>query len=352
MFRVIRLGVLIVAAVGLAFVLGVVSRRSAGVEEVEAQLLAVPIRTQQVERRTLIQSLEIGGFVESERMVTVLPLVQGALTSIDAELGDAVTAGETVARVDQEPYALSVRQAEAQFLAAEATFRRTAELFESGSTSRQNYDQALAQYEAAQASLELAELNLRYADVAAPISGVVLMKHTTAGSLVGQQSAIITIGDLDALVVQANIPEQYFFAFADAPDVIPVDVALATQPSREIRGEIRTVAPFVNPATRNFEVLIDIDAQGLSIRPGMFVNLSFRLDERQDVPGVPWEAIGSDGSVWVVEDGEPREMFIDIGFSDGAFVQVDESLLGRQVVVEGQSFLGEGTTIRLVGDSE
>ena len=317
--------------------------------EATQQVARTPVRVTTPTFGTLERTFEVSGYLESDQVITVTPKVQGTLEELLVDLGDRVTQGQKIAEIDDESYRLDLRRAEANFAAAESTFNRTKELYDSDATSRQNYDQARSQYDAAQVQLELARLQMRYTSVSAPVTGTVIQRHTAAGSVVGTQTPLVTVADLTDMVVQAKIPEQHFLAFSSRPGRIQVDVDLPSLKDRRVTGRIRTVSPYVSPSSRNFDVVVDLTEPAPTLRPGMFVELSFVLDRREEVYALPFEALSDDGELWYLrDDGTVAAERVELGFAGEERFVVSEEWAERRVVIEGQNFLTEGQQVTVL----
>ncbi len=342
--------------------------------------IRTPVRVVEPTLGTLERTFSVSGYVESDQVVTVTPKVQGSLEELRVELGDKVEAGEVIAAIEDDQYRLNLRQAEANFAGAESTFLRTEELYRSDATSRQNYDQARAQFQAAEAQLELARLQMSHTSVTAPITGTVIQRHTAAGSVVGTTSPIVTIGDLTDLVVRAKIPEQHVPAFTDAPGVgsdgapevapgagaeraprgapqpaateMEVRVTLPAINGDPVPARIRTVSPYVSPSSRNFDVVVDLTGRTATLRPGMFVEVTFVLERREEVHALPFEAFSDDGELWYLrEDGTVAAETLDPAFSTEEMFAVPAEWAERRVVIEGQNFLTEGQEVTVLEEN-
>jgi RND family efflux transporter MFP subunit len=327
-------------------------------QEAEEEIKA-PVQVTAPQSGTLTQVITINGYVESETMVTVLPKISGTLTELFVGIGDRVSKDEVIGKIDSEPYKLNLRQAEAAFLAAESTYGRTKQLYEAKATSKQNYDQAKSQYDAAKSQYELAQLNYTYTDIEAPITGSVLKKHATAGSLVSGQVPIVTIGDLDDLVIKAKIPEKYYARFSEvrSGNGITTTARIPALDNREFDARIRTVAPFISPETKNFEIICELSGETASVRPGMFLYLTFVLEKKEDLFYLPFSALTGGTHLWYVEKEQDTEevtahkMEYSPGFSNDDYFEVPKKYSGYQFIVEGQHFLNEGQKVKILEDS-
>ncbi len=349
---VIGWAVLVLVAIGGAAAIYFFTGENADGPSQQAAGIRTPVRVVEPTRSTLERTFTVSGYVESDRVVTVTPKVEGSLEELFVDLGDPVQRGRSIAEIDDTQYRLNLRQAEASFAVAESTFRRTEELFESDAASRQNYDQARSQFEAAETQLELAQLQMSYTSVEAPITGTVIQRHTAAGSVVGTSSAIVTVADLTDLVVRARIPEQHFPAFSRAPDAMEVDVTLPALNGDRVDARIRTVSPYVSSSSRNFDVVVDLTETTTELRPGMFVEVTFVLERREDVYALPFDAFSDDGELWYLQDdGTVTAVALEPAFTTEEMFAVPEEWAGRRVVIEGQNFLTEGQEVRVLEEN-
>ena len=295
----------------------------------------IPVRLMKPVRGDLVRALELNAHVESETMVTVLPLVSGVLQELLVDVGQPVRKGQVVARIDAQRYELQMQQAEAAYLSSKSSYERLGQLYRANAASQQSYEQAKGQFDAYQSQYELAKIQLDYATVKSPVDGVVLIKHVSAGSIAAPERPLVTIGDLADLVVCAKVPERYYEDFTAGKDSMVIRVMRPG--SGEYPGRIRSISPFVSAETKNFDVVIAIGGTPEALRPGMFVSVEFELARWPDVYSVPFEALIG-GRLWWVEDGKAKSVpFEPVDASAAAFA-VPAEWADREVIVEGQYF--------------
>lgn len=310
------------------------------------EAVPIPVRTVTPRRGDLSRTLRLNGHVESQTTVTVLPLVSGVLQEVFVDTGQRVRRDQLIARIDPRRFELQLEQAEAAYLSSKSAFERVEQLYRAGAATPQAYEQAKGQYEAYASQYELAGLQLGYADVKSPVDGVVLARHLSAGALAAPERPLVTLGDLDDLVVRAKVPERHYEAFRSGSlDAITVRRAEGAT----YRGSLRSISPFVSAETMNFEAVVAIDGDTSALRPGMFVTLEFVLARWRDVFILPFEALSASGRVWWVEDGVARsEAYEPERASDEAFA-VPAAWADRQFVTEGSAFLREGSPVSVLG---
>ncbi len=332
--------VIVGAAGAYWYVLGTTERAAEG-DHVSSVRVAYAARAD-VGRRVSVKA-----HVEAAEMVTVLPLVSGSVDLLTVDVGDRIAEGDVVARIDPERYQLQLAQADAALRAAERTFTRTRQLFEADATTIQNVDEARANFEAAQSQRDLARLYLEYANVTSPIGGTVLARHATRGDLASPERPIVTIGTIESLIVRASVPEDRYEQFVRGRDSITTTVA---NNGSVYAASIQTVAPYVQAETRTFEVECEIVDGETLLRPGMSVTVEFELARREDVLTLPYEVRGYGGSIWHVEEGIASKVEVPVLFEGEERFQIPDTFGDYRFVVEGQHFLTEGQSVRVVGD--
>lgn len=295
------------------------------------------------------QEAVIGAEVANYRIAEVL-----------VQVGDSVKKGQVLARIDASTVASELAEAKAsvaEFEAAEAEARgnaaRAKELQAQGFYSKQMNTQyqtaeqsAGARLAAARARQQAAELRLARTAVVAPDDGVISARRATVGSLsqVGEE--------LFRLIRGGRLEWRAEVSSAELGRLTPGQVARLTGPSGEaVEGTVRSVAPSVDPQTRNGLVYVDLPAVG-AVRAGMFARGEFELG-RQPALTLPQSAIVQrEGFAYVFRlaaDDRVSQVKVALGRRQGERVEivsgVDEQ---AQVVATGGAFLADGDAVSVV----
>ncbi len=313
--------------------------------------MKLPVVVIKARKGYLKKSLELTGFAESENQVTVLPKISGTLDSLLVDVGDQVTAGQIIAKIDPELYRLTLNQIEAMYRVSEWTYNRVSRIYESGAGSGEQYENAKAQYESLQAQYDLALLQYEYTNVISPVDGTILIKHINQGSIVAPQVPIVTIGSLDQLAVSVSVPEEYYRYFSEKSSMPEVTLR---QPSalenEEIPGRIDSAAPYISPESRNFEVKVQIPSPR-DIRPGMLLYISFALESLDESWYLPAETLKNGESLWYVDAlGAARSLQVEPDFYDGDLFPVPPEWMPLDFIIQGQHFLSDGQPVTVNGE--
>lgn len=317
-----------------------------------AVVLQQPIRT------TIEQSVELSGYVEADAMIPVVPLVSGTIMEYPVKAGEYVDEGDLLAVIDKRPYEQQMLQAEAAYLAYQSTFERVEGLYQANAVTRQNYDEAKAQRDASLAQYDLAKLQLSYADVTAPVSGTVLMAPSAKGSIGVSEQPVAVIADLDNQVVRLNVPEKYFSLFNQNRAVLK---AIVTRPGTSVSpavstpATIETIAPYVQPESKVFEVVCRLQGNLDDFRPGMYVKVTVVYETWENVAAIAQATRKVDGSCYIYDEDTDTVRWVNIQplVEDDSWVGISDEYAQDWFVVDGQHnvFDGQHVTVQERRDS-
>ena len=126
-------------------------------------------------------------------------------------------------------------------------------------------------------------------------------------------------------------------------------------PGEIFSGELTYIYPYAESRTRTVKARLEFDNPGRRLKPDMFANVSIEAGAREDVVGVPSEAIVRSGlreKVFVVREAgrfEPRDVVV--GVSSEGFTEItkgvsegEEVVISAQFLIDSESKLREATT--------
>ena len=162
----------------------------------------------QVTTRELVTGVALSGAIKAVNTAMVKARVPGELQGLSVREGDAVKAGQIIARVDATEYNARVQQAQQQAQAAKAqvdiarrNFDNNRSLVQQGFISKTAVDSSTASlaaaeatYRAAQAGADVAAKSLQDTVLRAPISGLISQRLAQPGERVGVEARIVEIG--------------------------------------------------------------------------------------------------------------------------------------------------------------
>lgn len=308
-----------------------------------------PVEVSRATLDTVSRSVRATGTVEPIRTIVVISQLAGALLHVAVEEGDVVRAGQVLARIDSRELQAQMRSAEATLEVARRAAERSEQLRAQQIITVAEYEAEQAAYAAALATHDQLRTRLNYATVRTPISGVVLEKLVEAGHVVGTQSRLFTVGDIDPLVVRVPVSELDVTALA-AGDTVQVTVDAL--PGADLVGRVRRIFPAADSTTRLVPVEVALaGSSSRQVRPGFLARVTFALSPRTGVLTVPAGAVleaASGSAVFVVDDGRALRKRVQRGDTYDGRVEITAGLSpGDTVVVAGNAELRDGAAVRL-----
>jgi HlyD family secretion protein len=349
------------------------------VEAVEAEVVAtVPVTGSLIAREEIVVGVDVEGF----RIVELL-----------VEAGDAVEAGDVLARLDPATIDIqlaqnasqlaradaaiaqaraSIAEAEASKIQADAALERTRSLTGSGVTSQDVLDQrvsaaasASAQLNSAEQGLELAladkalteaqrrelELTLFKTEIKAPASGIVLSRTARIGAVASPAAdPLFRIAEAGDIELAADVTEM---DLARIETGMPVTVRPAGF-SEAVTGTVRLISPQVDSATRLGTVRIALDAEA-TLRPGIFArgNIEVARSTGVTIPLSALVTIDGRATVQAVIDGVIETRDVETGLRTASTIEIRSGLeAGEAVVRRAGTFVRDGDRVTAVAFAE
>jgi RND family efflux transporter MFP subunit len=264
---------------------------------------------------------------------------------VDLKAGEKVKKGDVLIRLDDSDLRAKLQQVKAAVSSAEAVRaqaasdeRRYAELVQSRTVSRQQYDSAIATLHSADADLLRAkaavnevQATLDWATIRSPIDGTVIDKKVDVGDMVTPGQMLVTLYDPKRMQLVASVRESLTHRLQVGQDIGVRVEGLDKQCS----GTVSEIVPEAQSASRTFQVKVTGPCP-TGIYSGMFGRILIPLDEENVlvIPRAAVREVGQLNLVEVVENNEPTRRAIRIGRTFGDDLEVLSGLReGEEVVV-------------------
>ena len=249
--------------------------------------------------------LNVTGVVNADvsRNVPVISIASGRILEVRARLGDTVTKGQLLLRVQSADISgafSDYRQALADETLARAQLARSKLLFDKGAIAQKDLEVAQDVEDKAQVTVETTAEHLRVlgadkdhvsavVDILAPVSGVITDQQVTAAA--GTQGLAspnaFTISDLSQVWVVCDVYENDL-AFVHLNEY--AEIRLNAFPDAVLRGRISNIGPILDPNLRTAKVRLEVQNPGY-MRLGMFVKATFHGDKKTVDAVVPSTAV-------------------------------------------------------------
>lgn len=337
---------LILAALPLIF--AACGSQEDGAEETvrSAEETAVAVRTLVAESSQVTDMAVLSADLLPARRATLASEVAGVIERLQVDIGDRVSRGTVVARIDTRALRQQVAEAEANFRQALDRFERAEKLFAKRSITNEQKTDATAARDVAQARLASARLQLEKSEIKAPWRGRVSTRHVDVGDYASPGQPIIEIVAVDKIKVKAP---------ASASDVpylsvgTPVSVTIDVLPGEAFTGKIVRLGAELDPGTRTLDVEAEIDNSDGRLKPGYFGQLELPRRVIEDAVLIPLVSVieFEDHQIaYVIEDSHARRRRVELGPIVGENVVVTSGVTaGDKVVVAGLQQVADGILV-------
>jgi RND family efflux transporter MFP subunit len=331
-----------------------------------------------VSRHEVIEYITVVGNLVGEATIDIVPRVAGRIDAIPVKLGDRVTRGQQVAKIEDRELREQINQAQAtldvnkanvlqrenEVQVQQSALERARMTFEKGLTAKQNLEDAESRYNLAVSQLNVAKaqqaqtqfridelrITLSNTVVVSPVDGFVSRRALDPGAFAGANTVILTVVDISSVRMVANLVEKGFKRVVPG---VEAKVQVDAFPGEDFTGQVSRVAPVFDPATRTAQMEIEVANPGFRLKPGMYARVRLTVDRRPDALTVPRNAVvdveGQRG-VFLIQDQVAKFHEVQTGLSDGERIEVVAGLNeGQQVITTGALALRNGDRVALPG---
>jgi RND family efflux transporter MFP subunit len=238
------------------------------------------VMVETLEPRTLDEFITVSGKLEGSTDITMTSETTGRVLQLYKKLGDKVSKGERIGKVDNDIYQIRLSQAEAAELSAESAqqnaqlnLNSSENLYKSKSISQAEYNNAVSAFKGAKAGLEGAKAGLESANKAldnsylvAPESGMIANMMIMTGQYLNPGTPIAYITDNKVLLIKTGVGESQIGKIKQG-QAVEISVPGKDAP---VKGYIKDfgIRPLATSASYPVEIQLSSSA---GLLPGMVV---------------------------------------------------------------------------------
>lgn len=340
----------------------------------------ISLKTVSLKTADVVNSVTATGTVEPMDTIQVGTQVSGLVSKIYVDFNSEVKKGQLLAELDKNNLQESVNSALSQYNAAKndldyntLNYNRQNNMFKAGVISKAEYEQAYNQMVNAklvlqqrETALKQARTNLGYANIYAPIDGIVLRKAVEEGQTVTASMSTPTLFALAKDITQMQVN-----ADVDEADIGSVKVnqrvsfTVDAYPDEVFEGIVSQIR--LNPTTTSnvvtYKVIIKVDNADKKLLPGLTATITIYTKELKNVNALPAAAVNfspdvtllaayyqenniekaipeirqntkTEKFIWVLlADRSLEQRKITVGESDGINVEIISGLAGSEKVI-------------------
>ena len=265
----------------------------------------------------------------------------GRIVSINAEVGDRVSKGQLLAKMDD----VNLAKTRMQYVNDSTELSRLTELYKIGAVSQADYDMAKLALNVTQKTYQnLAENTY----LRSPINGVVTARNYDKGDMYAMAMPLFVVEQITPVKMLINVSE---ILFTQVHKGMELELAVDAYPNEVFKGSVNLIYPTVSAATHTFPVEVICQNADQRLRPGMFarVTATFGTNHHVVVPDVA--VVKQQGSgehfVYVLQpDNTVKYTLVELGKRLGNRYEIVSGISeGDKVVTEGQIRLKDGISV-------
>lgn len=338
----------------------------------EAERRSAGIVVQTMRDDAIAEQIMVTATIEAnqDRLARVAPRIAARVASVKANLGETVSAGQTLAVLDSVELGKAWSgfvKARVEARLATANFRRLKGLYEQQIVAQKDFLRAQAENEIARTTLKTAEDQLHLLGVTprpdqsgvvstfpvlSPFSGTVIEKDAVIGELKHLDKPMFTIADLSTLWIEANVPEKDLGKLQVGAQAA---VKVAAYPDQTFDGRLTYIGAALDRKTRTVRARIEVPNPDDRLKLQMFATAAINTSARRNALLLPQDAVvllqGQSTAFVVHGNGfEPRAIEVGERISNRVIVRAGLKP-GEQVVTVGAYALKARLLKSQIGDS-
>jgi RND family efflux transporter MFP subunit len=327
-----------------------------------------------------MHSLRLPGETAAWNETAIYARVNGYVAKWFVDIGDNVTAGQTLAIIDTPELdaellaaqaklhagiaQVAVKQARADFAATtDERWRESPKGIVSDQereSKKAGSAEAIAELNAARAQVMLEQADIdrltaltRFKEVKAPYEGTIVQRRIDTGNLVtagstANTTALYQLSQDNPMRIFVHAPQSVaaqLMSFGASAVISSSD-----QPNLHVKGKVSRTAKAIDPKSRTIRVEIDIPNPDRSLVPGMYVQADFEIEGGALIQ-IPAAALlfrsGGPQVAVVDEAGTISFRDVTIASDDGNVVSIGSGLaVGDRVALNLSSQIAPGTKVK------
>ncbi len=310
------------------------------------------VETEVIEAGAFETYLNIEGKADAEQSTIATAQLPGTVTRVMVKAGDAVSAGQALAYMDNSTLKQSRAQIEQQLSFANTLFEKQKRLWQQGVGTEIQYLSAKNQKEALEKNLATLDAQLSMYIVKAPISGTVESVDTKIGQAAAPGIPMFKVVNLSNLKVVADVAESYSGKInkGDKVNVIFSDI------NKTVESTISFASRVIDPLNRSFR--IEIILSGVNdVKPNMLAKLKIADYRNNNAVTVPTNAITSGVDekyvmVKTTQNGKQiaSKRLVKTGHTGESRTEILDGIKsGDEIIITGFQELNDGQIIEAAG---
>lgn len=336
-----RIGVILLTILTLSFQSCTQGNEKAGKPKAKKVPL---VEIQPAQKSRMVSSIDITGTIEANVFTHIKSPAGGTINMLSVRENEQVEKNRIIAVINPTEREALISENRLQVQQIESKLETTDQ-------NSEEYQATLDKLRKAKSNLEYAKNMYQTVSVISPMSGLVTQRYLDEGSQVGIGEKMLTISDMNSLVIKASVNEKYFEAIEKGKTL---RVMLNAYPNDTLTGRISLVYPQIDPQTRSVNFDIKILNFNKKLLPGMMASVKIPVSVKENAVVIPEHAVltspDNKNFIYIADDDSiAHRRVVHTGIASGNKLEITKGLqINEKVVVAGQEMLKDGMKVKIV----
>jgi len=316
---------------------------------------ATLVTTIPVTNRHFESFIEVSGSVESRKNVVISAETPGLIEKIYVVEGEAVRAGQTLIRLDNEILMSNYEELKTSYELAKTMYERQSNLWAQKIGTEVQYLEAKNRKESLENQLKTLKSQIEKTFIKAPFSGTIDRLDAKLGQYAQPTVPLIRLVSLDNLYIKADVSEAYIGSIKIGD---PTTVTFASL-NQEFETRISSIGQVINPDNRTFTVEVKVPQLPVPLKPNLVAVVKIKDFESDDATVVPNNLIQKDSRgdyVYVLaknsENLVAKKVPVERGKTYKNQTMIVDGLNGdEELINEGFRDVNDGVNVKVVEGS-
>ena len=274
--------------------------------------------------------IEVQGKLDGENNVDVFPEGAGVVEEVLVVMGQSVTKGQSLARLNDGPARDQLRALETSYKLVKETFEKQDTLWKQKIGSQMQYLQAKSAKEQLESQISALKKQLGMLTIKSPINGTVEEVNVKIGQMASAANPVppFRVLNFGMVKVKAEVAEGY----ASKVNVGDNVIVYFPDINKEINAKISTASRYISPTNRTFTVEVRLAPENYGFKANMVAVLKINDYKADNALVIPINYIQSDPKgnfVYVAENKDKKYI------ARKAFISEGQSYDGKMEVTKG-----------------
>jgi multidrug resistance efflux pump len=203
--------------------------------------------------------------------------------------------------------------------------------------------------DAATAQLDSAKKQVGDAVLIAPYDGTIMTKFIDTSAVVGPGTPVFQVVASGGRKIEASLPERYLSSVTEGSTVY---LTIPESQCQMLPQKIALVHRNIDPMSGNFGVTIQLTDTNECLKHGMFSQLDFVIDSRENVMSLPVNAVlilGNEKIVYIREGDKAIKKVVETGIESSEYIEITSGLSGtEEVILSGNRYIVNDTVVKVI----